>query len=63
MEKFKEAIRSIPDFPKPGIDFKDITTLLKDHQLLSGAIEQMLVPFSTDKIDKIAGIEARATFL
>jgi len=59
MKKFKDAIRSVPDFPKPGIDFKDITTLLKDPKLLSGVIEQMLIPFSSVNIHKIAGIEAR----
>ena len=59
MKNLAESIRSIPDFPKPGINFKDITTLLKDPEMLTEAIAQMLEPFKDMKIDKIVGIESR----
>ncbi len=56
---FKEQIRVIPDFPKPGIRFKDITTLLKDGAAYKAAIDEMRELVSAYKIDKIAGPEAR----
>ena len=55
----ESAIRAIPDYPKPGIIFRDITPLLKDSQLLSKAVEAMLEPFRDTPIDYIAGMEAR----
>ena len=59
MKNLADSIRSVPDFPKPGIDFKDITTLLKDPAMLAEAVDQMLEPFKGIKIDKIVGIESR----
>ena len=59
MKKLIDSIRSVPDFPKAGIDFKDITTLLKDPEMLNLAICSMLDPFSAERIDKIVGIESR----
>jgi adenine phosphoribosyltransferase len=56
---FKEHIRVVPDFPQPGIRFKDITTLLKDGEAYKAAIDEMRALVSTYKIDKIAGPEAR----
>jgi adenine phosphoribosyltransferase len=56
---FKEHIRVVPDFPQPGIRFKDITTLLKDGEVYKAAIDEMRALVSTYKIDKIAGPEAR----
>lgn len=56
---FKDYIRVIPDFPQPGIRFKDITTLLKDGGAYRAAIEEMRVAVQDMKIDVIAGPEAR----
>ncbi|WP_211747564.1 adenine phosphoribosyltransferase [Paenibacillus sp. Marseille-Q4541] len=56
---FKEYIRVIPDFPQPGISFKDITTLLKDGEMYRKAIDEMKELVSDLKIDVIAGPEAR----
>jgi len=52
-------IRDIPDFPEPGIVFKDITPLLADTHALRHAVEVMSAPFETEPIDLVAGIEAR----
>ncbi len=59
----KNAIRSIPDYPKPGIMFRDITTLLGDARAFRRAIDELVQPWSGTKIDKIAGIEARGFIL
>ncbi|WP_166238775.1 adenine phosphoribosyltransferase [Paenibacillus turpanensis] len=56
---FKDYIRVIPDFPQPGIRFKDITTLLKDGNVYREAIEQMKAKVEHLNIDVIAGPEAR----
>jgi adenine phosphoribosyltransferase len=56
---FKDYIRVIPDFPQPGIRFKDITTLLKDGPAYRCAIDAMKEQVSALKIDLIAGPEAR----
>lgn len=52
-------IRDIPDFPKPGILFKDITPLLADPQAYQTSIDMMIEPFVNEKINKVVGIEAR----
>jgi adenine phosphoribosyltransferase len=54
-----DAIRTIPDYPKPGIMFRDITTLLGDARAFRRAVDEMVQPFAGQKIDKVAGIEAR----
>ncbi len=54
-----EKIRNVQDFPKPGIGFKDITTLIGDGTALRQSVNQMLEPFQSSKIDKIIGIESR----
>lgn len=59
MEQLKHLIRDIPDFPKPGIVFKDITPLLRDGAALRFATEQLVAPFRHDSISAIAGMEAR----
>ncbi|WP_409341616.1 adenine phosphoribosyltransferase [Paenibacillus sp. MBLB4367] len=56
---FKDYIRVVPDFPQPGIRFKDITTLLKDGKAYSAAIEALRVMVKEKEIDLIAGPEAR----
>ena len=54
-----DAIRTIPDYPKPGILFRDITTLLSDARAFRRAVDELVQPFAGLKIDKVAGIEAR----
>ena len=59
----KSAIRNIPDYPKPGIMFRDITTLLGDARAFRRAVDELVQPFAGMKIDKVAGIEARGFIL
>jgi len=56
-------IRTIPDYPKPGIMFRDITTLLGDARAFRRAVDEMVQPWAGMKIDKVAGIEARGFIL
>jgi adenine phosphoribosyltransferase len=58
-DDLRAKIREIPDFPKPGILFYDITTLLKDGPAFHEAIELMLEPFRDKKIDAVVGMESR----
>ncbi|NJO54966.1 MAG: adenine phosphoribosyltransferase [Bacteroidales bacterium] len=55
----KDAIRTIPDYPKPGILFRDITTLLGSAKAFRRAVDELVQPWAGGKIDKVAGIEAR----
>lgn len=57
--KLKAAIRDIPDFPKPGIVFKDITPILKDQELCTAIVEEFAARLAGTDIDVIAGIESR----
>ena len=59
----RSSIRSIPDYPKPGIIFRDITTLLGDARAFRRAIDELVLPWAGTKIDKVAGIEARGFIL
>jgi adenine phosphoribosyltransferase len=59
MERLKAHIRNIPDFPKPGIQFKDITPLVKDPMMLRLAVHQLIHPFLGEEITAIVGMEAR----
>ena len=52
-------IRNIPDFPKPGIQFKDITPVLADARLFNGAIALLTEPFEPGEVDAVVGIDAR----
>ncbi len=63
MEHLKEKIRHVPDFPKPGINFCDITTLLKDPAGLSEAVRGLADPFRDQRIDLVVGIESRGFIL
>ena len=56
---FKEHVRDVPDHPKPGIVFKDITPLLAHPEAFAGSIEALAAPFGDRQIDKVVGIEAR----
>jgi adenine phosphoribosyltransferase len=58
-----DAIRTIPDYPKKGIQFRDITTLLGDARAFRRAVDELVHPFAGAKIDKVAGIEARGFIL
>lgn len=53
------AIRNVPDFPKPGIQFKDITPVLADARLFAGAIELLTEKFQPGSVDAVVGIDAR----
>jgi adenine phosphoribosyltransferase len=55
----RRYIRAIPDYPKPGIMFRDITTLLSDHHGFRASVDELVWPFLKDDIDYVAGIEAR----
>lgn len=55
----KDAIRTIPDFPKPGIMYRDITTLLTNRKALKQSIADLAAPYKDKGIDNVAGIEAR----
>src|SRR5271167_476671 len=59
----KAAVRSIPDYPKPGILFRDITTLLADARAFRRAVDELVHPWAGNKIDKVAGVEARGFIL
>jgi adenine phosphoribosyltransferase len=59
MERLKAYIRNIPDFPKPGIQFKDITPLVKNPMMLRLAVHQLIHPFLGEEITAIVGMEAR----
>ena len=62
-ETLEAAIRNIPDYPKPGIIFRDITTLLGDASAFRRAVDELVHPYAGNKIDKIAGVEARGFIL
>ena len=55
----ERAIRNVPDFPKPGIQFKDITPVLADARLFSGAIDLLTEKFKPGAVDAVVGIDAR----
>ena len=59
----RDSIRTIPDYPKPGIMFRDITTLLGNARAFRRAVDELVQPWAGAKIDKVAGIEARGFIL
>jgi adenine phosphoribosyltransferase len=59
MDHLKSLIREVPDFPKPGINFYDITTLLKDKAGFKTVVDSLAAQFQGKKIDVVLGIEAR----
>src|SRR5919198_1672120 len=59
----KATVRTIPDYPKKGILFRDITTLLADARSFRRAVDELVQPWAGGKIDKVAGIEARGFIL
>jgi len=60
---FAGIIRSIPDYPKPGIVFRDITTLLGNARAFRRAVDELVQPYAGVRIDRVAGIEARGFIL
>lgn len=63
IKELERAIRNVPDFPKPGIQFKDITPVLADNRLLKQAVEALAEPFLGSGVTKVIGIEARGFIL
>jgi adenine phosphoribosyltransferase len=59
----KKTIREVPDFPKPGINFYDVSTLFRDAEAYRSAVERMVARFQGQPIDALAGIEARGFVL
>jgi adenine phosphoribosyltransferase len=59
----KCTVRTIPDYPKPGILFRDITTLLASTRAFRRAVDELVHPWAGSKIEKVAGIEARGFIL
>jgi adenine phosphoribosyltransferase len=62
MTDLKALIREVPDFPKPGILFYDITTLMKDAQGLRSVVDGLVAAFENKGVDMVVGIEARGYF-
>ena len=60
---FKDTIRTIPDYPKPGIMFRDVTTLFGNPRAFRRAVDELVQPYAGLAIDKVAGIEARGFIL
>ncbi|MEM9054915.1 MAG: adenine phosphoribosyltransferase [Pseudomonadota bacterium] len=60
---FTQFIRTIPDYPKPGILFRDVTTLMAQADVFKAAIHAMAAPFRRQRIDQVAGIDARGFIL
>src|SRR5437867_5802973 len=59
VEKLKSLIREVPDFPKPGINFYDITTLLKNPAGLRYTVDALAAEFEGERVDAVLGVEAR----
>ena len=59
----RSSIRTIPDYPRPGIMFRDITTLLGNARAFRRAVDELVQPWAGSKIDKVAGMEARGFIL
>ncbi|WP_018984775.1 adenine phosphoribosyltransferase [Salinimonas chungwhensis] len=58
-EYIKSVVKSVPDYPKPGIVFRDVTSVLEDHKAFSACIALLLEQYKDVKFDKVAGTEAR----
>ncbi len=59
LAEIERAIRNVPDFPKPGIQFKDITPVLADARLFAGSIDWLIDGFKPGQVDAVVGIDAR----
>ena len=63
LQEIKDSIRTIPDYPKPGVRFRDITTLLGNARAFRRVIDEMVEPWTVAKVNRVAGIEARGFIL
>ncbi|WP_284177839.1 adenine phosphoribosyltransferase [Rhabdaerophilum sp. SD176] len=63
MDFLRNTIRTIPDYPKPGIQFRDISTLLGNPRAFRRAVDELVQPYAGARVDKVAGIEARGFIL
>ena len=61
--ELKDAIRTIPDFPRKGIMFRDVTTLMGDPRAFRQAVDELVQPWAGAKIDKVAGSRRAGSFL
>ncbi len=59
----KDSLRTIPDYPQPGVQFRDVTTLMGNPQAFRRAIDELVFPYAGGKVDKVAGVEARGFIL
>src|ERR1700676_156250 len=62
-QELKDSIRTIPDYPKPGVMFRDITTLLGTARAFRRVVDELVQPWTGTKVDRVAGIEARGFIL
>jgi adenine phosphoribosyltransferase len=60
---FKDTIRTIPDYPQPGVMFRDITTLLGNARAFRRAVDELVQPYAGVRVDKVAALEARGFIL
>ena len=63
LREIREAIRTIPDYPRPGVMFRDITTLLGNAPVFHQVVEELVRPWRNEQVDHVAGIEARGFIL
>jgi adenine phosphoribosyltransferase len=63
LDFLRQSIRTIADYPKPGIQFRDITTLLRDAKAFALTVDALIEPWRDQRVDKVAGIEARGFIL
>jgi len=63
LREIRGAIRTIPDYPKPGVMFRDITTLLGNARVFHRVVEELVRPWRNERVDHVAGIEARGFIL
>lgn len=62
-DRYRDFIRAIPDYPQPGVTFRDITPLLGDGAVLAGAVDELAARFVSQGIERVIGIEARGFIL
>jgi adenine phosphoribosyltransferase len=63
LEEIQQSIRAIPDYPKPGVVFRDITTLLGNARAFRRVVDELVQPWTDARVDRVAGIEARGFIL
>jgi adenine phosphoribosyltransferase len=63
LREIEDAIRAIPDYPRPGVIFRDITTLVGNARIFRAVVDQLVAPWQGAGVDRVAGIEARGFIL